>query len=147
MSIFRPTFVKVALLLVVGIFLNLGYLAYLRYWPVKGVEINNSPVPVLNSPIKAGDVLAYEVDYCRYTDVPSYFTRTLQGPALITIAQGSGKGEKGCHKTRIQNTTIPTYTPSGKYFLSVDICNRLTPLQNKCSHYQTQEFQVIGGDK
>lgn len=129
--------------LVVGIFLNLSYIAYLAFYPFKTVSFNNLPFPVLDQPVHAGDALLYEADYCRYTKVPSHLTRTLIGPTVITIAEDTSITDVGCRKIKVKNTVIPSYAPPGTYYLKITVCYQVTPLHNICHEIRTIDFKVI----
>ncbi len=136
-------FGNIVLILVIGIFLNFIYIGYLAFHSFKTVEFKNEPFPVLNQqPVKPGELLDYQVDYCRYTKTPSQLTRTLVGPTIITIVQDTATSDVGCRKVNVTNTVIPSYTPSGKYYLKINICFQVNPLRNICQQVRTQSFKV-----
>lgn len=130
-------------LLVAGIFLNVAYILYLGLYPFRTVEIFNAPVPVTNSPVLAGSVVEYKVDYCRYTDKPAQVTRTLVGKTVTTLVDFTSTASKGCKTVTVANTIIPNYVMSGPYHLEINACFNTTPLQSRCTKYNTQNFQVV----
>lgn len=129
--------------LILGIFLNVGYILYLALYPFKTVEIYNAPVPVLNSPVPAGGVVSYEINYCRFTDKTAKVTRTLVGKSVTTLADFTATSRKGCHDTKVANTILPTYTEPGTYHLEVNACFNVNPIRNECTNFSTKDFQVI----
>lgn len=155
---------RVVWLLVALIGVNVGYLSYLAYFPFKTIEIKKQPFCVVNNTdcdmdsrgnyihphnpqLMAGDVLVYQVDYCRYTKVPSKTTRTLIGPALLTINISEATTDPGCRVVNVTNAVIPPYVPEGIYYLKITTCFQVSPLQNDCDHqYRTEDFKVIRKD-
>lgn len=146
---FKPlfTFGRVLWALTVGIFLNLAYIGYMRFYPFKTVTVKTSTFQVVNKPVQAGGVLAYRVEYCRYTDVSAHSSRTLIGPTIITISETDTSTDVGCHTSVITNTIIPSYAPPGVYYLKIDTCYAVNPLRNICHHFKTDEFFVTTPDE
>lgn len=136
------TFGRLLWILTIGIFLNVAYIGYMRFYPFKTVDVYNNPFPVVNKPVMAGGVLAYEVNYCRFTDAVAHSSRTLIGPTIITISETDTSTDAGCRKTTITNTIIPSYAPPGIYYLKIDSCYLVNPLRNICHHFKTEEFEV-----
>lgn len=130
-------------LAVLGIFLNLAYIGYLLFFPFKTIEFKNKPFPVLNSPVSAGTVVKYKVDYCRYTNVPSQVTRTLVGPTLVTISEDSASTDVGCRSLVSSTVLIPDYVPEGIYHVKLNFCWQVNPLRNICEETGTQDFRVV----
>lgn len=143
----RLTWSKVVILLLVGIFLNVVYIAYLAFYPFRSIKVNVNPAKVITKTVQAGAPLIYELDYCRYTDVPAQFVRTLRGPTLITLNVGFGQGAMGCQTIRVNNTVIPDYALPGKYHLEVTSCYKVSPLQNRCINFRTEDFMVTAEER
>lgn len=154
---------KVIWILIIGIFINAVYIAYIAFYPFKTVEFYNSPFPIVNNlngqeiedaeqrdilkQVKAGEVLKYYVDYCRHTEVPTQFTRTLRGPTTVTItADATATSRKGCYQTTSADTLIPDYILPGKYHLDINLCWQVTPLQKSCEQLRTQDFEVLASE-
>lgn len=130
-------------LLMMGIMLNVSYVGYLAFWSFPTADFKNVPFPVLNGqPVKPGDVLSYQVDYCRYTSASADVIRTLVGPSIITIVQDTSITDTGCRKIIVTNTVVPSYAPPGKYHLKITVCYRVNPLRNICHNLKTEEFVV-----
>lgn len=139
-KVFRQA--TLAWLFVVGIVVNLSYIAYLGVYPFKTIDYYNLPFPVVHKVVSPTDPLLYTVDYCRYTDSQATVTKTLQGASVITISQQSTSLLRGCHKTTVSNVFIPSYTPKGEYTLLITSCYQINPLRNICHQLSTESFEV-----
>lgn len=137
------TYYKVLWVLALGIILNITYILYLAYYPFKTIEFRNRPFPIANKTIHPGDTLSYVVDYCRYTNVASRFSRTLIGPTLTTLVETTSTTPTGCRISQVSNTVIPSYVTPGEYYLEINACWQVNPLKNVCKTVQTEKFNVI----
>lgn len=136
--------------------LVLLYVAVLMFWPFKTVDILNNPFPVLNSPIKAGDIIKWEVHSCRHTGATAEVVRTLIADDVtpgtsslvrIPLNNDSSRLEKGCTKHITANTVIPVSTPPGDYHIEINISYQVNPFKKVERQYETQSFQVLESDK
>lgn len=133
---------KLSLIMVSGIFLGLLIFAYWILFPFKTVKFFNEPFPV-NTPVHAGQLMSYQVNYCRYTTAAAQFTRTLTGPTLVTIVDSSAVSPKGCRTVTVSNTVIPSYVLPGTYHMNIHACFHINPLRNICKDMKTQDFKVL----
>lgn len=155
------TYNHIIWVLVMGIFLNLIYIAYLTLYPFRTIDFSNTPFCVLNNSscernssgdytkphrpmLRAGELLKYEVDYCRYTRADSHIVRTLIGPTLVTIANTTGNSGLGCRRTTSSTVVIPSYVPPGTYHINLHFCWQVTALHNICKTVSTENFTVAG---
>lgn len=123
--------------------MSLLYIGWLVFWPFKTMETKNLPYPILNSPVEAGQIVVWEVDSCRYTDIAADVTRTLVGEVTIQLNSEYQTLAKGCSVYRVATTIIPSYTPEGKYHIEIAATYRINPIRQIDRHFRTQEFEVI----
>ena len=124
------------------IFLGIFYIFFLLFYPFKTLTVNSSHA--LNTP-KAGEVLMYEVDYCKYTTAPATVFRTLHTvdetsivpfPAVDTISI------TGCNKVSVPLQLYPS-TPPGAYYLQVDVQFKINALREIHYQFRTNPFKIL----
>lgn len=124
------------------IMLTTGYSSYLSFYPFKTLEVNSATIKVKE--IKAGDLLTYTVDYCKYTDKPATVYRTLHSidesqtipfPSVSTISQ------PGCHVTDVPLQTFPSIK-SGMYYLLVDVDFAINSQRDIHVKFITNNFEI-----
>jgi len=122
------------------------YLGYLMIYPFKTLEVYSAVA--INEP-KAGEVLLYEVDYCKYTTAPTIVYRTLRSvdeksmipfPAVDTITS------TGCKKTSIPLQLLDT-VPAGKYYLNINITFKVNAFREINYQFKTKPFNVLEKDE
>lgn len=129
-------------------FISLFYVIYCVFVPVKTLVINNfsytSPIYVKTPVLHPGDVLKYDLDYCKYTDVLPVSRRKLVDGQQIGLT-GTGKGAgllRGCHVIE-RDVTIPETINPGRYYLDVEVDYQVNMFHTERVYYYTQYFQVV----
>lgn len=123
------------------------YMLFMGLYPFKTIDVKQ-PATVLTAIVDAGDVLKYEVDYCKYTDAPAIITKTLissdENPAPLnyTLISYSNDLPIGCGKF-INDLPIPQYIQDGDYYVKISIEYRLNFLQTKTHEFRTESFYVF----
>lgn len=103
--------------------------AWLAFHNVPTIVINNFkltdvaviPVHIETPVVHPGDVIVYELDYCKYTDIiPIARRQLIDGQTIpLTASNGNGSGlPLGCHKTT-RSVEIPETINPGRYYLNV----------------------------
>lgn len=124
------------------------YAVWALLWPVQTIEIKNfsfdAPVYVETPVLHAGDLLTYELDYCKQTDiVPIARRQLIDGQTIPLTATSGGSGlALGCHKTT-RSIEIPETVNPGRYYLNVYLDYRINPFRTETVRYYTQYFQVV----
>ena len=96
--------------------LFVGLLAYLVFLEPPWLIYNNSPFPVLNSPVKAGSAVQMTVDRCNSTNVLRVYglSRTLKCNGVeVVLPAGLASIKPGCTTALSVVNVIPTGTPAG----------------------------------
>lgn len=122
-------------------FIGLGYLAYLSFYPFPTLVIKSA---IVTKDIKAGEVLMYTVDYCKYTKNPAIVYRTLHSvdesivipfPSIETITVA------GCNITHVPLQTFYNLK-KGNYYLLVDVDFSINKLQDTHVLFKTTNFKI-----
>ena len=136
-----------------AVFLTLaivGYLLYLLIWPVRVLEVQRDPAPVISSPIYAGATLVYLLDYCKYQDLPEIVSRELvrldadqrEVRSLILLPMSMQRLPVGCHAIEIEQALPAGMTP-GRYTLRSTRLFVVSALQVVYSRTETESFLVL----
>ena len=100
--------------------LLVSLLVYLVFLEPPWLIYNNSPFPVLNSPVKPGDAVKMTVARCSTAGVLRVYglSRTLKGSAAeIVLPAGLAAIKPGCITVVSAVNVIPLGTPAGTYTL------------------------------
>ena len=130
-------------LILAVIFLFIGYVFYLMFYPVKTLVVNEARV--ITHEIKPGDTFVYNVDYCKYTTKPAIVYRTfheINEQMIETFPSVQTISVPGCHSTHVPLQTNIN-TPPGNYYLLVDVVFQVNPLQTQHVIFKTDNFKIL----
>jgi hypothetical protein len=130
------TWINLAIILV-----GFVLIGYWGIYPFKTFEANNQPYKIINKEIKAGELLQYEADYCRLTDVTANITRRFVNDLIYEMPSTVNQAPEGCYKDII-TIKVPSELPPGKYNLSMIYVYSVSPLQKITRIAETEEFIV-----
>jgi hypothetical protein len=126
--------------------LAFGTILLAAYWlirPYKPIVFNNLPIKVDNKIVKAGEMLTYDVDYCKYSnllpDVSRYFVDQI---VYLLPAETALAKQEGCHIIKIQTPVPPTLPPS-TYYLKLTYRYHVNPIKTFDVSVETERFQVV----
>ena len=133
----------------IATFVSLGvsfiFVLLVLFWlifPYEPLSINNHPYPVLNKEVKKGDVLLFEVDYCKLTDKKATITRRFIDSLLYVMPDITAVNEMGCRR-QLVSEEIPQNLPAGEYVMDFYYTYKVNPIREVTVHARTQKFQVI----
>ena len=133
----------------IATFVSLGvgfiFVLLVLFWlifPYEPLSINNHPYPVLNREVKKGDVLLFEVDYCKFTNKKATITRRFTDSLLYVMPDITAVNEMGCRR-QLVSEEIPQNLPSGEYVIDFYYTYKVNPIREVTVHARTQKFQVI----
>lgn len=132
----------------VGIVTLLGALATIltvlvwSLYDYKPLKINKEPMYVLTKEVNPGDILIYQLDYCKFNDGDVSISRSFVDGIVFTTPIIKASNEMGC---RIQNISIlvPQTLPAGRYYLKVDYTYKVNPIREVTVTSYTEKFTVI----
>jgi len=118
------------------------YLGYLMIYPFKTLEVYSA---VATNEPKAGEVLLYEVDYCKYTPAPAIVYRTIRSvdeKSIIPFPSVDTITDIGCKKTSIPLELLDTI-PAGEYYLSVNLSFKVNAFREINYQFRTEPFNIL----
>lgn len=123
-----------------GIMLLLGFWAFYPYNPV---EFKSNVYPVMNEnhTVKHGEILKYEIDYCKYTDQLPVLSKKYIDGIVFETPLGRGIIIKGCHKQIIDNVVPDTLVP-GEYYMQIVIDYEVNPIRHIIYVNNTEKFII-----
>lgn len=143
---------KLSMLAVLVSLVGVSYIVYLALYPFKTIDFTNQPFPIVSQltnaesglrQVYAGQILEYEVSYCRHTHAVAESSRTLVGPILITLTKTESRTDVGCQRTVVSNTIIPSYALPGKYHLQINVSYKVNPFQTIDKQIRTEDFEIL----
>jgi len=133
----------------IATFVSLGvsfiFVLLVLFWlifPYEPLSINNHPYPVITKEVKKGDVLLFEVDYCKLTDKKATITRRFIDSLLYVMPDITAVNEMGCRR-QLVSEEIPQNLPAGEYVMDFYYTYKVNPIREVTVHARTQKFQVI----
>lgn len=129
------------------------YCLFLWQMPVKTLVINNfqfdergvTPIHIDTPVVHPGDILRYELDYCKFTNItPSSKSQLIDGQIIpLTPPTGAQSGlPVGCHKT-VREVVIPETVNPGRYYYNKELDYQVNVFRVEEVHYYTEYFQVV----
>lgn len=128
----------------IGFLIVIFIWAVLMFWwlyPYK-TSIQFQPYKVSEKVIKQGDLLRYEIDYCKYTNVIPRVERQFIDGIIYAVPQGNAQLKRGCGKV-MNSIQIPNALPPGNYYVQMSVTFKMNPIRTITKVYVTEKFQVI----
>jgi hypothetical protein len=123
----------------------MAWIAFMLFFPVKTLEVNNQPMPITNQhEFEAGDVIWYRYDYCKYYDVPLSITKQFVDGIIFTTdsTYGVSNLQVGCHVKEV-GVVVPQTLPAGTYRIRIITVIAVNRLRNETVVYETVPFKVV----
>lgn len=120
-------------------------LMYWLLWPYEPLVINERPVPVVEETVSksGGNVVVYEMDYCKNTRVTPILKRAFEDGIVYSIPDKELKVEElGCRVEWIA-LDIPESLPVGDYILILEFHYQMNPIREVVVMTHTKKFKVI----
>jgi hypothetical protein len=127
--------------------LGLAYMGYLAFWPMKSIVVHGDD-KILNpdKQVRPGEVLVYQIDYCKYTDKQAAVTRSLKNEkttAPYPLLAATNNVATGCRKATVRNLIIPDGVEPGFYTLELSVSYQLNPLRVATVRHRSERFEVL----
>lgn len=140
---------KVAILLLVFTAGAIAFTAYTWWHPVRTIDIKNfsyeTPIHIETPVVHAGDIIRYQLQYCKYTDItPISKSQLIDGQIIpLTPSPVNGSGlPMGCHNTE-RDVIIPITVNPGRYYYNKELDYKVNALRTERVYYYTEYFQVV----
>ena len=128
-------------------FLSLGFLmvlvGYWLFWPDNIVTISNPNSIQIDKAVYApGDRITYTLSYCKTAPMTANVMRALVNDYRTLYDTVESNLPTGCHTTKINELTIPSFAPDGTYHLTGEADYKINPLRTFTVMWRTVDFQV-----
>jgi len=116
------------------------HFAWLMLYPYEPLIVND--VKIFNNTYSNGDIIIYEMDYCKNSDHSAEITKNFEDGIVFQLKSYTTNAPIGCH---IRNATveIPKTLPKGTYRLCVNARYNINFMRQINVKYVTPEFEVI----
>lgn len=116
---------------------------FMFWWlyPYKTTE-NRQPYKILNIAVKQGDLLLYEIDYCKYTDITPTVHRQFIDGIIYSTPESTAQLKRGCGKI-INSVRVPSSLPVGRYYMKAVVTFKVNPIRIIEKEFITEQFEVI----
>ena len=144
MNILKYTKISHLLALIALVFSSAVFFLFLFWWiyPYKPLVVKQ-PYQIVNeeSSLKQGDVLKYQIDYCKYTNIQSIVRRQFVDGIIYATPEITANLKKGCGLA-INTITIPENLPPGTYYLTIEVTYKINPIREISYDLKTEKFVV-----
>jgi len=116
---------------------------FMFWWvyPYK-TTVNEQPYKLADTTIKRGELLQYEIDYCKYTDVTPTVHRQFIDGIIYSMPETTAQLKKGCGKF-LNSVAVPENLPPGEYYLKVVVSFKMNPIRIITKTFVTEKFNII----
>ena len=118
------------------------WLVFMFWWiyPYK-TSTQVQPYKVITHEVKQGELLKYEMEYCKYTTkIPTVERQFIDG-IIYTVPQGNAQIKKGCGKI-VNSILIPQALPIGTYYVHSTVSWKMNPVRIINQEFITEKFIV-----
>lgn len=119
----------------------ISYVVFCLVYPYKVVDINGD-VKIIGTNLKSGDVLEYEVDYCKYMDLSPTVYRKLVDGVIYNLNSTSARTPTGCNKAIIHAGHIPDIG-AGVYHLEITNVYQVNPFRTITVNFKSNTFNIV----
>lgn len=119
----------------------------LSYWTIfdEPVAAEIYETRVLTPTVTQGDILRFDVNYCKYTGHDAVLDRNFRDGLLFSTPTGlSTNIPKGCGSVII-GVEIPNSLPPSDYYMDVTLTYHVNPISHRVVKYSVGPFSVTGG--
>lgn len=110
-------------------------------YPYK-TTVNKQPYKVINKVVKQGDLLLYEMDYCKYTNIIPTVHRQFIDGIIYSTPESTAQLKKGCGII-INSVRVPITLPPGDYYMKAVVTFQVNPIRTISKEFLTEQFKVI----
>lgn len=132
------------IILIALFFSSIIFLIFMFWWvaPYKTLEVTQPYKIVNGKELKRGDILIYEIEYCKYTNAQSTVRRQFVDGIIYATPEITANLKKGCGITA-NSITIPSNLPPGVYYLTIEVYYKVNPIRIITHELKTETFEVI----
>lgn len=129
-----------------------GLVTYWANHNYKWIKYYNTPFPIITKEVKPGEVLIYDVEYCRFNDRQATFSKdiiSVDGSVGITLPSYESSFGQNCNGAetpdvvRVASTIIPEQLPPGLYIMKMTVEQQQNPIRTDSFSVQTEPFEIV----
>ena len=140
MKKFLNTLSMISVLFAMGVTI---LILFWEFYPYQPLVLNKPTFPMITKTVYPGNLLTYQVDYCKYMNLSAMITRHVINGYDYTMPTVLGDKTTGCGVSNI-SFTLPKETPSGvKYKLEIIYKYQVNPLREIVVKEVTDPFTVL----
>jgi len=132
------------ILAILGLTFSLAtFLLFLFWWayPYRTIEYF-APATVINKTVKAGSLVHYQIDYCKYIKQSEVVDRQFVDGIIYAVPTVKPYLPKGC-AVKIQTLVVPENLPPSVYRLKIYVTYQVNPIRWITHEFETDRFNVI----
>ena len=129
---------------IISLILSSFILLLMFFWtlyPYKPIVINKEPIKVITKEVKKGDILIYELDYCKNDVNDVSISRSFVDGIIFTTPSITVKNPIGCKVSNV-SIQVPETLPEGEYYLKVSYSYQVNPIRKVSVDSTTETFTV-----
>jgi hypothetical protein len=130
-----------------SIFVAILFIIIIFYWllyPYRVIEFEQVPYPIVNEnkTVRQGELLIYEVEYCKFMNIGATTTKSFNNGIIYSLPPMQSNRETGCHDNKIF-LEVPKTLPPAEYSLEVLYRFQVNPIRVIEYKQSTEPFTVI----
>lgn len=129
---------------IISLILSSFILLLMFFWsiyPYKPIVINKEPIKVITKEVKKGDILIYELDYCKNNKNKVEISRSFVDGIVFATPTVTTENPLGCTVSNI-SIQVPETLPNGEYYLKVSYSYQVNPIRKVSVDSTTETFTV-----
>ena len=111
-------------------------------WPYNPAYFRTKTNKVITKTVKAGDVVAFETDYCKNINIPVKVSSSFINGIIFSTPETITNLPVGCNVKTVYKS-VPKELPSGKYYIRTYYRYEVNPIRTITIQQNTDTFEVI----
>jgi hypothetical protein len=118
------------------------YFFYLALFPVKILEVKNSPVPATDR-VVAGQTVTFEIDYCKHQKIRSHLEIVFEGSTIVPSVAAITSLPVGCNDNYKLPVSLPNSIPLGTRKALFVVRYEINSFHTERYEFESQPFEVV----
>lgn len=126
------------------VFIALGLIiavGFMLLYPVKVIEFKD--LEVLNTEVKAGEVLEIKMNICKYHPYPATLTPVYIDGVIYSAPSYQSNIDVGCTEFVSHSNIVPHSLPAGEYYMKFTATYQVNRLRQISESFETNKFIVV----
>ncbi len=111
--------------------------------PSKVLTIYNEPIPTLKDGVQAGDVVTFNIEYCKTNSNVGHVNWYIVGNNAVTLLPSyTDTTTKSCGHV-LDPVVVPAQLKPGMYYIVWQVTYPVNPLKSDYSEFRSRDFDVV----